>query len=306
MIIRIKQPDPRFAEIIKRHIESGKKEKIGLCLFGGGLNGPFQYGVELYLKDIGLLDIVDVVAGTSIGAINGAETCKDIEGGIKVWNTIKVKDDVYKRDTSWYNILWQLTTGSDSILDPSPWYAKLKKEFDGSETLIKELITTSTDIGDGFEVDGGLIDNAPFDILIDEGCKKIISIACFPVLKKEILKIYKGDKDIAKRIIKSSALPVLFSSINDNGKKIKIIDVMKRMLPTLLNSVEDRCYEIFDLKLKIAKLEGNPIEHLEICPNEGEITHELLDCGHVQEDMQKGYDKAKKEITPEVMEEFLK
>jgi predicted acylesterase/phospholipase RssA len=306
MIIRIKQPDPRFAEIIKRHIESGKKEKIGLCLFGGGLNGPFQYGVELYLKDIKLLDIVDVVAGTSIGAINGAETCKDIEQGLKVWGTIKVKDDVYKRDTSWYNILWQLTTGSDSILDPSPLYNKLKKEFDGNEILHKELITTSAKIDEDTEVDGGLINNSPFDILIDEGCKKIISIACFPVLKNNILQIYRGDKDIFNRIIKSSTLPVLFPAKNKNGKKVKIIDVIKKLLPTLLNATEDRNYEIFDLKLKIAKLEGNPIEHLEICPNVGEITHELLDCGHVMEDMQKGYDKAVKEITPETIEEFLK
>jgi predicted acylesterase/phospholipase RssA len=300
------QPDPRFKEIIKKYKESGKKVKIGLCLFGGGLNGPFQYGVELYLQDIGLIDIIDVVASTSVGAINGAETCKDIEQGLKVWQTITKKDDVYKRDTQWYNILFQLTTGSNSILDPTPLYDKLKKEFDGNEVLKKDLITTATDIGEGFEVDGGLVDNAPFDILIDEGCKKIISIACFPILKKEILKIYRGDKDVFKRIVKSSALPVLFPAVNDGGKKLKIIDVIKKLLPTLLNSVEDRCYEIFDLKLKIAKMEGNPIEHLEICPNEGEITHELLDCGHVQEDMQKGYDKAIKEITPEIVEEFLK
>jgi hypothetical protein len=303
MITRI-IPDTRFLEIINKYKE--RKEKTGLCLFGGGLNGPFQFGVILYLYDIGLLDIVDVVAGTSVGAINAAETCKNIEDGLKIWDTIKVKDDVYKRDTSWYNILFQLTVGSDSILDPKPLYDKFKKEFDDNTILKKDLITTATDIGDGFEIDGGIIDNAPFDILIDENCKKIISIACFPVLKKDILKIYRGDKDIVKRIMKSSALPVLFPAINNEGKKSKIIDVIKKLLPTLLNSVEDRCYEIFDLKLKIAKLEGNPIEHLEICPNSGEITHELMDCEHVQEDMEKGYEKAKKEITPEVVEEFLK
>lgn len=304
MIQRIK-PDERIINLIKKYALT-QKEKVGLCLFGGGLGGPFQYGVELYLNDIGLLDTVSIVAGTSVGAINAAETCKDIEQGLKVWNTIKVKDDVYKRDTQWYNIIFQLTTGSNSILDPSPLYAKLKKEFTGNEALKKDLITTATDMGDGFEVDGGLIDNAPFDLLINDGCKKIISIACFPMLKKEVLKVYRGDKDIFKRIAKSSALPVLFSAINDNGKKIKAIDVIKKLLPTLLNSVEDRCYEIFDLKLKIAKMEGNPIEHLEICPNVGEINHELLDCTHVQEDLQKGYDKAVKEITYDVLEEFLK
>ncbi|MDE5977596.1 MAG: patatin-like phospholipase family protein [Turicibacter sp.] len=46
-------------------------KKIGLAFCGGGAKGAYQVGVIRVLEEFGLLDQVQAVAGSSIGAING-------------------------------------------------------------------------------------------------------------------------------------------------------------------------------------------------------------------------------------------
>ena len=47
------------------------KPKLGLMLGGGGAKGGYQLGVIKALQEEKLLDNIDCIAGTSIGAING-------------------------------------------------------------------------------------------------------------------------------------------------------------------------------------------------------------------------------------------
>lgn len=65
-----------------------KNGKLGLILEGGGVKGAYQVGAMKALDDLGVS--YDGVAGTSIGAINGALY---LDGGIKkmldVWKKIK-------------------------------------------------------------------------------------------------------------------------------------------------------------------------------------------------------------------------
>ena len=65
-----------------------ENKKLGLVLEGGGVKGAYQVGAMKALDEIGVS--FDGIAGTSIGAINGALY---LDGGIdkmlKVWKEIK-------------------------------------------------------------------------------------------------------------------------------------------------------------------------------------------------------------------------
>lgn len=64
--------------------------KLGLVLSGGGAKGAYEIGVYLALKK--LHKKIDIVTGTSIGAINGMfVTQKDLRGALKLWKNISFK-----------------------------------------------------------------------------------------------------------------------------------------------------------------------------------------------------------------------
>ena len=64
--------------------------KLGLVLSGGGAKGAYEIGVYLALKK--LHKKIDIVIGTSIGAINGMfVTQKDLRGALKLWKNISFK-----------------------------------------------------------------------------------------------------------------------------------------------------------------------------------------------------------------------
>lgn len=56
--------------------------KIGLVLSGGGAKGAYHIGVFKALKELGISQLVKVVSGTSIGALNGVLFLQDDE---KIW-----------------------------------------------------------------------------------------------------------------------------------------------------------------------------------------------------------------------------
>lgn len=64
--------------------------KIGLALGGGGARGSFQIGVIKALMETGILQQVDVVSGTSIGAIHALMVMAGIsyERMYELWTTI--------------------------------------------------------------------------------------------------------------------------------------------------------------------------------------------------------------------------
>ena len=64
--------------------------KLGLVLSGGGAKGAYEIGVYVALKK--LHKKIDIVTGTSIGAINGMfVTQKDLRGALKLWKNISFK-----------------------------------------------------------------------------------------------------------------------------------------------------------------------------------------------------------------------
>lgn len=69
------------------------KPKVGLMLGGGGAKGGYQLGVIKALQDEKLLDNIDCIAGTSIGAINGLliTALKDADKIHETWKLAQEK-----------------------------------------------------------------------------------------------------------------------------------------------------------------------------------------------------------------------
>jgi NTE family protein len=64
-------------------------DRMGLVLSGGGAKGAYQAGVFRALRDLGIDRRISVVAGTSIGALNGALFVQnDLEHAEALWRSI--------------------------------------------------------------------------------------------------------------------------------------------------------------------------------------------------------------------------
>ncbi len=64
--------------------------KNGLVLSGGGSRGAYQVGVWQALRELGIK--IDVVAGTSVGAINGAIICQGgFDIAVSLWKDVETK-----------------------------------------------------------------------------------------------------------------------------------------------------------------------------------------------------------------------
>lgn len=74
------------------------KPKVGLMLGGGGAKGGYQLGVIKALQDEKLLDNIDCIAGTSIGAINGLliAALKDADKIHETWKLAQQKQSEIK------------------------------------------------------------------------------------------------------------------------------------------------------------------------------------------------------------------
>ena len=64
--------------------------KLGLVLSGGGSKGAYEIGVYAALKY--LKKDINIVTGTSVGAINGVFVAqKDLKGALKFWDHVNFK-----------------------------------------------------------------------------------------------------------------------------------------------------------------------------------------------------------------------
>jgi len=88
------------------------KVKIGLMLGGGGAKGVYQLGVIKALEEAGLLNHIEVISGTSVGAINALllMSKKTHEQMLNIWdeldkeNVFGTKMNIFKNETRMYSI----------------------------------------------------------------------------------------------------------------------------------------------------------------------------------------------------------
>ena len=74
------------------------ENKIGIVFGGGGGRGAYQIGVLKALDEMGLPGLIKGVAGTSVGALNGAMFCAgNLDEAIGVWSSVS-EDMILKRN----------------------------------------------------------------------------------------------------------------------------------------------------------------------------------------------------------------
>ncbi len=182
-------------------------KKLGLCLSGGGARGAYQVGALTALKELGIYDQVQVISGTSIGAVNASivgsnsiEVARDFwfnlaENPLKRNNLFEsLKDDKLKsHDLSMYSIeplTEVLNTGID--------YEKIKE---------KDIIITITESG---EHSGGI--------------KELIRSSYAHYVKHDSKAVYvslkKLEPEVVREVVKAScSIPLVFSPVVFEGKQ---------------------------------------------------------------------------------------
>ena len=97
-----------------------------LVLSGGGAKGAFQLGALLRLADMGYT--YDVIAGVSVGALNGAlvalDRLSDLE---RIWRTIR-EEDVHKK-YPWWKVALRLLQGKLGAYDNTPLLRLIEREI---------------------------------------------------------------------------------------------------------------------------------------------------------------------------------
>jgi len=111
-----------------------------LVLDGGGARGAYQIGAWKALTEAGVK--INAVAGTSVGALNGALICMgDIEKAEKIWNEMTFSR-VMDVDDEWMEGLFQKQTSIREFLNEG-W--KKLKEGGVNITPLRELIHETVD-----------------------------------------------------------------------------------------------------------------------------------------------------------------
>ena len=79
-------------------------KEYGIVLDGGGARGAYQIGAWKALKEVGIK--INAVAGTSVGALNGALICMgDVENAVKIWSEMTFSR-VMDVDDTWMSRLF--------------------------------------------------------------------------------------------------------------------------------------------------------------------------------------------------------
>lgn len=123
---------------------------IGLVLSGGGAKGAYEIGVYKALDEMGALRFVNVIAGTSVGALNAvlaeSQGADYAEG---VWLNLRLSDMLHLDFSGMakHSIFSQNASLVDTITDTSIINDFLVNGLPVSQKKIEELIDTHVDFG---------------------------------------------------------------------------------------------------------------------------------------------------------------
>jgi NTE family protein len=161
--------------------------KLGLALSGGGALGAYQIGVWKALQESGLSQHIQIIAGTSIGAVNGAmivqgafEQLEDMWRNMKpgnIFQSLQSFSSLHEMNTRHYMLLAKdlLTKGR---IDITPFKQNLKATIDEAR-IRKANIQFALNVWDVFKFRGEqyLLSDIPEGQLVDY----ILASASFPL-----------------------------------------------------------------------------------------------------------------------------
>ncbi len=167
------------------------KKEYGLVLSGGGTRGAFQVGVWKALKELEIN--VKAIAGTSIGALNGALFLQDdFNTTVKLYERIKI-DNIMKLEG---------VNNEKNIFDLSNIFnvaSNYKKQKGIDNTPLREMIKQYIDMDKLYnsDIDFGLVsysvkNKTPLqkfknEIPKDQMEDYLLASACFPIFKPQVI-----------------------------------------------------------------------------------------------------------------------
>lgn len=215
-----------------------KKQKIGLCLSGGGTRGMSYVGVFKAFEECGIK--FDAVAGTSIGSLFGAMYASGMTSNeMKKW-VISAKDSDFRKAKLGFlpSKMDNLAEKINQILPNKkiedlliPYYAVAvdvrtgeEKHFNSGD--LSHVITGSCAIPGVFcpvkyknmvLVDGGVSNNIPADVLKSNGCDIVVTIDC---------NCTRGGGTNSNNLVTQFITSVGIMMVNNSKKGIKLSDLI--------------------------------------------------------------------------------
>jgi len=164
-------------------------KEYGLVLSGGGTRGAFQIGVWKALQELGIN--IKAIAGTSIGALNGAFFLQDdISATVKMYETIKIDNIMKIEGIDTNKNIFNLS----NIFNLASDYSK-QKGIDN--TPLRKLIRQYVDMDKLYnsDIDFGLVaysvaNKTPLQKFKNEIPKEqmedyLLASSCFPIFKPQ-------------------------------------------------------------------------------------------------------------------------
>jgi NTE family protein len=191
-----------------------EEEMTALVLAGGSTRGAIQIGMLQVLAEHGF--VPDRVYGSSVGAINGAGFAADptragVERMAQTWLKLK-RDDIYRSGR--LHGPWLYLQQREAVYANSGLRAIVEKgfPFERLEEAVLPIEVVATSLTDGGErwfthgpaieailasaampaifppveidgekyIDGGIVDNVPFQRALDAGATRIVILLCSP------------------------------------------------------------------------------------------------------------------------------
>ena len=224
----------------KKENKFKKKFKIGLCLSGGGARGFVYAGAFKAFEENGIK--FDMVAGTSIGSMFGAMYASNMDYEEIVRKTKEIK----RRDFKKFNFGF-LPSKMDAMREtinnilivknledlPIPYFAVAVDLITGKQIVFSSgdlatVITASCAIPGVYLpvkyrnmnlIDGGVINNVPADVLIENGCDFVVTIDCNST---------RGGKTSSENFITQFMTSVSIMMVNNSQKGIELSDIVIR------------------------------------------------------------------------------
>lgn len=180
-----------------------KPKKIGLVLAGGGGKGAYQLGVWKFFKEIGLDEHIEVVSGTSVGALNATLfSLENYENCKRIWKD-KIKEKILLKNENH-------KSKNEKIFN---FFLPFQIKF---AFLVKDLIKN------GFFSRDGLLDIInSIDISQLRECKKTIYATCTEVPSGKAISFKLNNRntnDMKKILLATSAIPGVFKIEQIDGK----------------------------------------------------------------------------------------
>lgn len=184
-------------------------KRLGLCLSGGGARGAYQVGVLKAMEELGILDKVYAISGTSIGSVNASFlACKTVDEMKELWLNYPISDFI--KNTSVFKTLRErkMEVVSRGIYEISALETLLNTNLDIQKLKEKKVFVTLSPAGMENEGAMGLL-KASFNHYIKNDSQVIYS------------PLHEQDENVVtKQILASCSIPFVFPSVSLNGQQV--------------------------------------------------------------------------------------